>query len=181
MLPSSLTTNHKGRRIKNETNTRTSRLFPWLANVLIGLLILQMFGCMSVPEGTPAMKQQALSFTPPPGKASVYIIRPYRFTGSAGLFNVSLDYQEFGSLETSSYLFGVVTPGEHVLRMPHALGVRAPFTAEVGRNYFFTVMQRLTGYHLDQTTEADGQAYVRKFKLSGDSRFEYQGKTEQTQ
>ena len=165
-----------------------SRSIPLLAIVLLALILTQMTGCVSVqpiPEGSLTVKQQALSLTPPPGKAGVYVIRIYKFIGHLIPIDTTLDYQEFGSLKTDSYLFGVVPPGEHVLRVPAGLetfdmpfvskqGVH--FTAEAGRNYFF----RMTiggGAGIVQLSEAEGQAYVQKFKLSSDSRFEYQNKT----
>ena len=182
----------KNPEMKTETAGRGSRQFSWLATALSGLLIAQMTGCVDrpkpglAPEGSPAMKQQALSFAPPPNRAGVYVIRPYKFAndtyygGFASLFNISLDYQGFGALETNSYLFGIVSSGNHVLGPVH-------FTAEAGKNYYFIVRgvgfmgSSIRHMQFDRISETDGQAYVRKFKLSGDNRFELQDHLEQRQ
>ncbi len=141
------------------------------------------------------MKQQPLSFTPPPDKAGLYVIRPYHFYndsyygGSAILFNVSLDYQDCGTLETNSYLFGLVSPGKHALGPANFNGLNSSslavhFTAEAGKNYFFTATgkgsSRSRHLQVDPISETDGQAFVRKFKLSGDNRFELQNQPGQT-
>ena len=170
--------------MKIKTTSQRSRLFSWLAAVLLCLLIASITGCSSLPDASPAMSQQALSFTPPPGQAGVYVIRQSQFLGGAVLNKIDLDYQEFGVLKTSSYLFGMVSPGEHTLRtsdLPSAVVV--PFTAEAGKNYFFEARASLTANAIlvKPISETDGRAYVRKFKLSGENRFELQIPPGQTQ
>jgi hypothetical protein len=175
--------------MKTETSTRRFHQFSWLATVLLGLLIIQIAGCtapppQSSPEGSASMKQLALSFTPPAGKAGVYVIRPYKFYndsyygGSAFSFQVNLDYQEFGSLKTNSYLFALLPPGKHIFGTNY-------FTVEAGKNYYFTAtgagLTRFRHLQIDPISETDGQAYVRKFKLSGENRFEFQNQPGQTQ
>lgn len=169
--------------MKTETTTRPYRQLLWLAALLLGLISIQITGCTSVPEGSATMKQQALSFTPPPGKAGIYVVRPFHMLGGAVLTKISLDYQEFGVLHTSSYLFGTVSPGLHTLRISDkGFGFKvAPFTAEAGKNYYFTFKLELSRPQIDPISETDGQAYVRKFKLSGENRFELQNPPGQTQ
>jgi hypothetical protein len=169
--------------MKTETAPRRSRQFSWLATTLLGVLITQITGCTSVPEGSPEMKQQALSFTPPPGKAAIYVIRPFKMLGGAVLTGISLDYQKFGELHTSSYLYGTVPPGLHTLRASDkGYGFEVvPFTVEAGKNYYFTFKLELPHPIIEPISEAAGQAYVRKFKLSGENRFELQNPPAQTQ
>jgi hypothetical protein len=89
-----------------------------------------------------------------------------------------LDYQEFGVLDKSTYLFAIVSPGRHSFRSSLEAGSMdvVPFTVEAGKNYYFKVKASLTanGILVEPISEADGQAYVRKFKLSGENRFELQ-------
>lgn len=177
--------------MKTETFTQCPRQFSRLATALLGLLIMQMTGCeapspTSVPEGSAAMKQQALSFTPPPGKAGVYVIR---VDGGPNV-HVSLDYQEFGSLQAKSYLFGLVASGKHALGPSDinlldsgSLAVR--FTAESGKNYYFKATgsgnSNPVDVHVVPISETNCQAYVREFKLSGENRFELQNSPGQAQ
>lgn len=161
-------------------NTRLCRCIPSPSIGLLVFLAVHITGCRSVPEGSPALKQQALTFAPPSGMAGVYAIRRPGL-GSAILFDVALDYQDWGSLATSSYLFGFVAPGDHILSAPRAGGRRTPpgagihFTAEAGRDYYFRITAGSTfGSVPDiiRLSESEGQANVRNFTLSGDNRFE---------
>ena len=72
-------------------------------------------GCASVPQGSEKLQQQAESLSPPSGMAGVYYFRSYFVGGSALLALVKLDSQLFGYVGPNSYLYGVVTPGEHSL------------------------------------------------------------------
>jgi hypothetical protein len=161
--------------MKIETMEGRSRRISWPAVAMLGFL---MAGCASVPEGSAAMKQQALSFTPPPGKAGIYVIRPSQFLGGGVLDKISLDYQEFGVLGTSSYLFTTLPPGRHSFRTSLGAGSMevVPFTVEAGKNYYFHVRASLAANTIliEPISETDGQAYVRKFKLSGENHFQVQ-------
>jgi hypothetical protein len=132
--------------------------------------------CASLPDATPEMKRRASSFTPPAGKANVYVIRPSMLLGGLALWNVNLDSTEFGMLPTEAYLHGYVSPGIHTLRAPatgELAAKRTVFTAEVGRNYFFLIVPRYTTFiETKQITEAEGREYVKKYKLSSDTRFD---------
>jgi hypothetical protein len=128
---------------------------------LLGILPVVFFsGCVSLPDATPEMKRRALRFTPPPGKANVYVIRPGMLLGGAGLWSVNLDSTEFGMLPTESYLHGYVSPGTHTLRAPatgELAAKRAIFTAEAGRNYFFLIVPHYTTFiEIRQISEAEG-------------------------
>ena len=133
------------------------------------------------------MKQQALSFAPPPGKADLYVIRPSQYSGSVLLEIVSLDYEGCGSLAGDTYLFGTVLPGAHAIQSgnPNSGSLVLHFNAEAGKNYYFTVGVKgamfglasapVTGQAvIQQISETDGQKYVRQSKLSGDNRFQFQ-------
>ena len=139
-------------------------LFPI---ILFAALVTLMSGCQSVPEASSGLKQQALSFTPPSGMAGLYVIRPWHLGGAAINWEVRLDYQGFGSLETSSYLYSAILPGKHFLRMGQGdTGVNT-FIAKAGENYYFSSKISILGPVFYPISEADGQKYVRKFKQSG--------------
>jgi hypothetical protein len=140
---------------------------------------LLLAGCASVPPGSNDLTQQALTFSPPPGKANLYVIRPYNVVGSVGLWTVTLDFNEIGTVGLRSYLYGAIAPGEHVLG-PTIQGTspnRLKFTAEAGRNYFFKVTPNFSfaGWGFDALDEAEGRERVQEYTLSGDNRFELEG------
>ena len=150
-----------------KTDTPVDRRINWFSVITLAALVTLMPGCAGVPEAPPEIKQQALSFTPPPGMAGLYLIRPYHFAGAAVLWKAQLDYQEFGSLKTSSYLYSAVLPGKHLLRTgAHGDAGATTFIAEAGKNYYFSMRATLK---LDPVPESQAQEYVRQFKLSGDN------------
>jgi hypothetical protein len=135
--------------------------------IVFAALAILLSGCESVPVASSDQKQQALSFTPPSGMAGLYVIRPWHLGGAAINWEVRLDYQEFGSLETSSYLYSAILLGKHFLRMGQGdTGVNA-FIAKAGENYYFSAKVSILGPVFYQISEADGQGYVNKFKQSG--------------
>jgi hypothetical protein len=135
--------------------------------IVFAALAALLSGCESVPVASSDQKQHALSFTPPSGMAGLYVIRPWHLGGAAANWGVRLDYQAFGSLETSSYLYSAILPGKHFLRMGQGdTGVNT-FIAKAGENYCFASKISILGPVFYQISEADGQKYVRKFKQSG--------------
>jgi hypothetical protein len=186
-------TNDTRQNMNIETTARCSRQFPWLMTVLLGLFIMQISGCANVPVGSDTMKQQALSFSPPPGKAGLYVIRSTEYSGSVLLEVISLDYEGCGSLAGNTYLFGTVLPGEHAIQSgtPDSSSGVVHFTAEAGKNYYFMVGIKGALFGLasapatgkpviQEIAETDGQKYVRQAKISGDNRFQFQNEAEQT-
>lgn len=150
-----------------------------LAGVVVVAALCIMTGCASVPTASPDFERKAMSFTPPPGMASVYVYRPYSFAGSALLDNVSLDYKEFGTLANSTYLFGTVDPGAHVLKSKFGMTQQVDllrFDAEPGKLYFFKALFGLV-FSFEQVDEKEGRESVSGYKLSGDNTFEFIEKT----
>lgn len=133
-------------------------------------------GCASVPPASSTFERKALSFTPATGTASIYVYRPYNFLAGGSLFNISLDYKEFGNLETKTYLFGNITPGPHIVRAEH-LGTNqskpAKFEAEAGKLYFFKVTPGWGGINIELVGQSEGRNNVINYSLSGDNAFEF--------
>ena len=140
----------------------------------ICFIFLSVMGCASVPEGSPAIEKQALSFSPPAGRAGLYVTRPPR-SGWGTLIAVSLDFRELGSLPNGYYIFTTVQPGKHALSLSPWSTQLVPFTAESGQNYFFAVKLGYLGGVpvLETLPQSEGMSSVRSFKLSGQSRAEY--------
>ncbi len=127
-------------------------------------------GCTSLPEGSPEIRQKALGFTPPPGKAGVYALG-----GRVPPTMVSLDALPFGTVQHGYYLYGAVNPGQHVVAVLSGEGSsHGSFLAEAGKNYFFVIGAGWVGCKVtDQLSDEKGKAKVPKLKLSGDSHFEF--------
>jgi hypothetical protein len=181
--------------MNSKTNTSRSYRFSWAAYALLGnLLIVYLTSCGTTPEGSSELKQQALSFTPPTGKANVYVVRPDRFSGKPLEYGVNLDLQPFGTLANNSYLYGVVLPGKHGLqgtiqKVRLLTGgqtyVSAPlnFVAEADKNYYFRLdlggIGPWSAPKLVQVSETEAKSYLEKAKLSPVNRFEYHPGNEQ--
>ena len=156
---------------------------------LLSLLILQLTGCGSVPNEGPAdMKQRALSFTPPPGKAYVYVIRPRQWGEENVYVHVDLDLEKIGKLGRGFYLFAAVAPGKHGLQgsylfnqglflgIKNVIGEPFKFTAEADKNYYFKIglpffNANNIGPQIEQISETDGKAYVQSLKLGAQTSF----------
>jgi hypothetical protein len=59
------------------------------------------------------MSLTALTFTPSPGKARIYVYRPSRFVGSAARLTVAIDSQVVGKTASGTFLMVEVDPGPH--------------------------------------------------------------------
>lgn len=129
-------------------------------------------GCASVPEGSSSVKEKALRFTPPAGKAGLYVVRPTNGGLGAGvLMNVSLDYKELGTLGVQSYLYTPIVPGKHSVGATIP-GDYTPFEAEPGKNYFFKLIPGFHSMKAVPIAEKDGRALVQKYRLTRHNRYE---------
>ena len=141
-----------------------------------------MIGCASVPIASPDFEHKAMKFIPPPEMAAVYVYRPYNLIGSAVLFSVSIDYKDFGTVATDTYLFGTVKPGLHVIKtgggIPFAVA-SIRFNADAGRLYFFKVSPGWTQIKIEQVDEKKGRDNLSNLKLSGDNAFEFTDKAQE--
>jgi hypothetical protein len=145
--------------------------------ILVFTFIYFLTGCASVPPASPTFERKALSFTPATGTASIYVYRPYNFRAGGSLFNISLDYKEFGNLEIKTYLFGNITPGSHIIRAEYAGTNRskpAKFEAEAGKLYFFKVTPGWGIINIESVRESEGRNEVINYSLSGDNVFEFE-------
>jgi hypothetical protein len=151
---------------------------PSLLVLHLAVLVALIAGCASQPEVSPVLREQALSFSPPPGGAGVYLIRPPNGLFSSGAWGFTLDDEDLGFMKSELYLYGVVEPGGHVIRIRSLRRTEDEamrFTAEPDKNYFFTFKVHYKPPFFAQISEVEGQALVRKFKFSDDNRFVYHG------
>ena len=127
-----------------------------------------------MPPASDGLARQAMSLIPPQGKANVYVIRGPAHLSDQVLWTVDLDFRGFGTLGSESYLYGWISPVDHVLAVltDGQVQGRLRFRAEARRNYFFTVVAGLLTLHLERIEERDGRSLVGRSTLSGDNRFE---------
>jgi len=166
---------------ESATEMQWSHQRGWLA--LAFCAALWMSGCASMKEGSSGGKAEAWNFALPPGRAGVYVIRPFSVTGPAERFRIRLDSRDVGLVSRNSFIFGTVAAGPHVLEPLRTGGdtvggqddhrsvgpgsKSAIFNAEAGQNYFFTVKGDWVGLEFEEISDTAGQKYVRKLKLSG--------------
>jgi hypothetical protein len=150
--------------------------------VVTAVVCMMIIGCASVPTASPGFEQEAMKFSPPPEMAAVYVYRPFNVFGSAVLFLVSIDYKDFGSVSTDTYLFGTIRPGLHVIKTGGGIPLSvasAKFDAEAGRLYFFKISPGWTGIKIEQVDEKKGHDSLRDLRLSGDNAFEFSHKIQE--
>jgi len=148
--------------------------------LLAMVLAISSMGCKSISApvrpSSSALAQRAVQFSPPPGKAAIYVIRPAQLVAAAQPMDVQLDNVRFGSVPPLAYLYGEVDPSEHCLVFTMRVGPSGTreykFTVEAGRCYFFDVAVRVGGFRIKAIDEAEGRKLVQKYELSGDNRFE---------
>ena len=143
------------------------------------ILIFMIAGCASfrspVKKASDSLTQKAMQFSPPQGRAAVYVVRPFGFVGAGLPMHLLIDHQEFGKLPAGTFLYGEISPREHILESADFTGLKShsiKFTAEEGKSYYIyaTVGWNL---HLDILTEDEGKRLVTKYELSGDNKFDY--------
>ena len=101
-------------------------------------------GCASVPRAAPSLDVEAKSFTPSPGKARLYVVRPSSIMGAAVALHVVVDGRELGSTSRGTYLMTEVAPGEHTVGSKTMENSdQEKLTAEAGRSYFFVIKPKM--------------------------------------
>jgi hypothetical protein len=108
--------------------------------LLASLAILLLASCATVPLASPDADAAAKAFSPPNGKASVYIGRANSPIGGAISFQVIVDGKVVGSAAPGTYYLVEVDPGNHsVAATSNENSEKAKFAAYAGKNYYFEV------------------------------------------
>lgn len=122
---------------------------------LAGTLIWFLCSCAATPELSSAADDEvAKRFSPPAGKAALYIYRKDGFRGSAVRFPVTVDGRLLGAIANGTYYMLEVDPGEHEVwigwdqEMPRTINdpiaaklVLLPVSAVASGVYFFRAGQ----------------------------------------
>ena len=92
--------------------------------------------CATVPMTSETLDTAGKSFSVPPDKANIYVVRTSAL-GSAVLIELIFDGKNVGSLATKTYHLLTVEPGQHTVAVSTLEGRgHVILNAEVGESYF---------------------------------------------
>lgn len=122
---------------------------------------------LNLPAGL--TKAEAVKFSPPAGKANLYIIRREAYLGCAFNIGISLDSQQIGSLQTGSFLLKTISPGNHILSsFTQGETATKTFKASAGQNVFYDIKGDMgffwMGTSIHKISDEDAKAAVRRCK-----------------
>ena len=101
----------------------------------LGVLLLAMAGCASVPMGDPQKDAALKTFSAPQGKAAIYVYRNESM-GAAVKMSVTLDGQTLGDTLSKTYLYTEVDPGPHQLVSKSENDSTLNVDTVAGKNYY---------------------------------------------
>lgn len=135
----------------------------------LGVALLIMSGCASVPMGDPAKDAALKTFNAPQGKAAVYVYRNETF-GTAVKMPVVLDDKVIGDTAAKTYLYEEVAPGTHHLVSKAENDSTLSFDAAAGKVYYVWQEVKMgvlsARSKLQMVDEKTGQDGVKESKLA---------------
>ena len=134
------------------------------------LTLLTVSGCATTPMTTATDDADAKTFTPPKGKANLYVYRGGG-VGSAVAFPLTLDGRRVGTMVPSTYACLSVSPGNHSLTMDSLENAQVKTVdAKAGALYFFrvepTIGLLVARVKLSTVDEATGKEVVSRYHRS---------------
>lgn len=136
---------------------------------VLAIALLQ--GCASVPMESPEKDRELKAFpNPPQGQAGLYIFRDSSL-GTALKKTVSIDGKPVGETAINTYLYRVITPGEHQLSTESEFSDNLlVLKAEPDQNYYVRQYIKMGlfvgGANLEQVSTAEGQKGVAETELA---------------
>jgi hypothetical protein len=125
------------------------KIYHYMILVALALLV----GCATIPLASADLDAAGKTFTPPDGKASIYVARGLGYFGGAATFQIAIDGKVFGNIAPGTYYLFTCEPGPHtVVAISQWNTEKAKLDVEAGGNYFFDA-----GWHMGLVT---GQAVV---------------------
>lgn len=101
----------------------------------LGVSLLVMAGCASVPMGDPQKDAALKTFNAPQNKAAIYVYRNESM-GAAVKMPVTVDGQVLGETLAKTYLYTEVEPGPHQLVSKSENDSTLQVDTEAGKNYY---------------------------------------------
>ena len=118
----------------------------WIPLLMIMALVA---GCMtapSVPMASAALDAEAKQFTPPAGKANVYVAWSNDSSARTTL-DISVDGKLLGPIAPGRFYLAVVDPGRHdVSARSMTSSANVTLNADAGKNYFYQITASSGGY-----------------------------------
>jgi len=108
-----------------------------LSQAVVILAALIVAGCASVPLADPSHDSASKTFTVPPGKVLIYVVRNGGYiSGAYQVFTVGLDGLDHGKLADRTYFVFTVDPGAHSIRAAGENQEQVRIEATAGGIYF---------------------------------------------
>ncbi len=156
---------------------------PVIRSFSVALILLFLFsGCASFQTASAIYTEKARQFSPPPGRAGLYVIRPNQFVAAGSYIGVFVDHDKLGRLPPRSFLYAEIAPREHILELAEVSNSRntsVRFKAEEGKSFFYRaeVKAGLGGtLVLTPLSEEEGKNLVRDYQQSGYNEYDYGNK-----
>ena len=113
-----------------------------IALPLVPLLFLAT--ACSVASAPQELTVTALTFTPSPGKARIYVYRPSRLIGSGARLKIAIDSQVVGKTASGTFLMVEVDPGSHrITGVTNESGNDVVIEALADSCYFFKLWPKM--------------------------------------
>lgn len=135
------------------------------------VMLINVFGCASVPMAPTADDQLRKQFSAPAeGKSGLYIFRDSVF-GAALTKMVYIDDQVIGATAPNTYFYKEISSGQHKLSTQSEFGMNdITINANPGTNYFVRQYIKMGvfvgGANLEQVSEEDGKKAVLECNLA---------------
>ena len=144
--------------------------------VVLFLMLLLVTGCVQFPKASDEFTRQARQFSPSPGRAAVYVIRPNQFVAAGSFIGLWIDHKKIGRLPPRSFLHTEVLPREHVIELTEVVNVKNTshrFVAEEGKCYFFNAEIVISGnMSVSALSDQEGRQLVSDYDQSGYNTFD---------
>ncbi|OAI41842.1 hypothetical protein AYO41_05170 [Verrucomicrobia bacterium SCGC AG-212-E04] len=134
------------------------------------LTLLTVSGCATTPMTTATEDTEAKQFTPPKGKANIYVYRGGG-VGAGILFPLTLDGRKVGAMAPETFACLTVSPGNHTVALDSTENAQQQVVdAKAGASYFFrvesTIGLAMARVKISAADEATGKQNVSKYHRS---------------
>ena len=135
----------------------------WRSSARVACLLLPLLVCSAASAEAAVKTREKVYGEIVPDKALIYVVRPGSFFGKIRTSFVYVDDQFLGVVDNSSYTFGCLEPGRHLLWLS-ATRVRKEIDVAAGQEYFLLLLMAPPGgFHW--VPKETGMAWIEKIKF----------------